>query len=137
MKNRRNFMKSSLAITVGVLAATIVPAFAKKNSEKNIFAYSKKNPGRWEGKDKSHAPVVTIKGNKVTVKTKHGMSKAHYIVKHTLVTDTGEVLGEHVFSPTDKKAVSSYKLTKMPNKLFALSYCNLHDQWVTEVILYA
>lgn len=135
MKNRRNFMKSSLALTVGVLAATIVPAFAKKNSIKNIFAYSKENPGRWEGKDKSHAPVVIIKGDKITLETKHGMSKAHYIVKHTLLTETGEVLGEHVFAPTDKKAFSTYKLTHKPTKVFALSYCNLHDLWVTEVTL--
>ena len=132
MKNRRDFIKSSLVASTGLLAATAIPAIAQENSVKNIFAYSASEPGRWEGKAGSHAPVVKMDGNTVTVETKHGMAPMHYIVKHTLVTSTGEVLGENVFSPQDKKAVSSFEIKGKHTKLFALSFCNLHDLWVTE-----
>lgn len=132
MKNRRDFMKSSLVASAGVLAATAIPAIAKENSVKNIFAYSASEPGRWEGKAGSHAPVVTVDGNKVTIETKHGMEEMHYIVKHSLVTSSGEVLGEQVFFPKDKKAVSTYEIKEKGMQLFALSFCNLHDLWVSE-----
>jgi superoxide reductase len=136
MKNRRDFMKSTLAVSAVALTATTIPLFAKQNTKANIFAYSKANPGRWEGKDKSHAPVVSISGKKVTIETKHGMHPAHYIVKHTLVSETGDVVGERVFFPeTDKKALSHFELKGEYKELYALSFCNLHDQWVTKVSL--
>lgn len=135
MKNRRDFMKSSLAVSAGVLAASVLPASAAENTKANIFAYSAANPGRWEGKAGSHAPVITIEGSKVTMETKHGMSETHYIVKHSLVTASGEVLGETVFFPTDKKAISTFEVTGHHKELYALSFCNLHDLWVTEFSL--
>ncbi len=132
MKNRRDFIKSSLLASTGLLAATAIPAIAKENSVKNIYAYSASEPGRWEGKAGSHAPVVSVEGNSVTMETKHGMAEMHYIVKHTLVTSTGEVLGETVFSPKDKKAISTFEVNTKGMQLFALSFCNIHDLWVTE-----
>ncbi len=125
-------MKSSLVVSAGLVAAGIAPASAAENTKASIFYYSAKNPRRWEGKAGSHAPVVTVEGNTVTIETKHGMSPEHYIVKHSLLTSTGEVLGESVFFPTDKKAVSTYTLTGEHKELFALSFCNLHDLWVSE-----
>jgi len=132
MKNRRDFIKSSLAVSTSLLAATAIPAIAKDNGVNNIFAYSTDNPGRWKGKAGSHAPVVSVDGNKVTIETKHGMAQAHYIVKHTLITSTGEVLGEKVFFPKDKKAISTYEIKGDHKELYALSFCNLHDLWVSE-----
>ncbi len=133
MKNRRDFMRSSLVASAGLLATTSIPAIAKENSVKNIFAYSASEPGRWEGKAGSHAPVVSVDGNRVTVETKHGMAEMHYIVKHTIVTASGEVLGEKVFFPkNDKKAISTFDITGKHTQLYALSFCNLHDLWVTE-----
>lgn len=132
MKNRRDFIKTSLVASAGILAASVVPASAADNTKANIFAYSKKSPGRWAGKEGSHAPVVTVEGDKITIETKHGMSEGHYIVKHSLVTDTGEVLGENFFFPTDKKAISTFMIKGEHKELYALSFCNLHDLWVTE-----
>ena len=132
MNERRDFMKKTLAVSAVALTAATIPAMAKANTEANIFAYSKENPGRWEGKAGSHAPVITVKGDTVTIETKHGMAPAHYIVKHTLLSKTGEVLGERVFFTHDKKAVSSFKIKAGSSDYFALSYCNLHDQWVTK-----
>ncbi len=128
-------MKSSLAVSAGMLTAGVLPASAAENTKANIFAYSKSNPGRWEGKEGSHAPVITIEGDKVTMETKHGMSETHYIVKHSLLSDTGEVLGENVFFPSDKKAISTFEIKGKHKELFALSFCNLHDLWVTEFTL--
>lgn len=136
MKTRRDFMKTSALATVGVLASTAIPAMAEEAGVKSIFAYSAANPGRWEGKAGSHAPVATVEGTKVTLETKHGMGEMHYIVKHTIVTEDGEVLGEQVFFPkTDKKAISVHEIKGKHKKLYALSFCNLHDLWVSEFSL--
>lgn len=132
MKNRRDFMKSSLVVSAGVLASSALPVSAAENTKESIFVYSTKNPRRWAGKEGSHAPVVTVEGDTITVETKHGMSEGHYIVKHSLVTDTGEVLGENFFFPTDEKAISTFEIKGDYKELFALSFCNLHDLWVTE-----
>ena len=75
---------------------------------------------------------------KVTVETKHGMSAAHYIVRHVIVSTTGEVLGAKTFSPDDKP-VSTHEvkveaLGKTPN-VFVTSYCNLHDLWLAQAKL--
>ena len=131
MNSRRNFMKKTVAVSAVALTAVTIPAMAKANSEVNIFAYSKENPGRWEGKAGSHAPVVTVKKDLVTIETKHGMAPAHYIVKHTLLTKDGTVIGENVFMGTDKKAISSFTIKGGMQEYYALSFCNLHDQWVT------
>ena len=138
---RRNFMKTSLLLGAGV-AGTSVTALAKEekkteesNDEKVMLKglyYSNDKQGRWKGKAGSHAPVITVDGKKVTIETKHGMSEAHYIVKHTLLTTEGEVLGETVFSPKDKKAISIFELKEVPTHLIASSFCNLHDLWVSE-----
>ena len=131
MNNRRNFMKTSLVASAGLMAA-VSTSIAGENKPKNIFAYSTDDQGRWEGKSGSHAPVITTKDGKTTVETKHGMSDTHYIVKHSIVTESGEVLGENVFFPSDKKAISTYEIKGKHTKLYALSFCNLHDLWVTE-----
>lgn len=132
MNHRREFIKSSLAVTAGAVALTGVPAFACSQSKVNIFAYTKEDPRRWAGKAGSHAPVVTIKGNMVTLETKHGMSSAHYIVKHSVVNSQGKVLGENVFFPDSKKAISTFEIKGSHKDLTALSFCNLHDLWATE-----
>jgi len=144
MNNRRNFIKTSLLLTAGV--ATTLNASDEKSKEapqkievekaevvapKGIF-YSSENQGRWKGKDGSHAPVITVEGKKVTIETKHGMSEAHYIVKHMLLTMEGEVLGETVFTPKSKKAISTFELKEEPKALVATSFCNLHDLWISE-----
>lgn len=132
MKERREFLKTSLVASAGLVAATVLPSSAAENTKANIFAYTQEHQGRWEGKAGSHAPVITIDGNKITVETKHGMSDAHYIVKHSLVDGNGKVLGEQIFFPQDKKAISTYVVEGKHSELYALSFCNIHDLWVTK-----
>ncbi|MFA6189571.1 MAG: desulfoferrodoxin family protein [Sulfuricurvum sp.] len=132
MKKRRDFIKTSLLTSAGLVAAAVLPASATDNLKESIFTYSQGHQGRWEGKAGSHAPVITIDGNKITMETKHGMSEAHYIVKHSLLDKNGKVLGEQIFFPHDKKAISTFVVEGKYNELYALSFCNVHDLWVTE-----
>ncbi len=131
MNNRRNFLKTSLVVATGVAVAKSVPAFAKQGFASGIV-YTKENPGKWAKKVGSHLPVVTLNGGKVTVETMHGMSDKHYIVRHTIVSADGEVLGENTFSPTDKKAISVFEVKGNHSQLYATSFCNKHDFWLAE-----
>jgi superoxide reductase len=131
MDNRREFLKSGIVAAAG--AATVVfSSNSLANGSVNMPAgivYTKENPGKWSKKVASHSPQITVKGNKVTVKTNHGMSKKHYIVRHTVVTPTGEVLAEKTFTPDDEAAVSEFEIKTSHKELIATSFCNKHDMW--------
>ncbi len=133
MADRRNFLKSSLVIAGGVL-------IGKKSLWANItglpagIIYTAKESGRWKKKVGTHAPKVTLNGKQVTILTPHPMTQKHYIVRHTLVAEDGTVLGAKTFYPSDKKAESTYTLPDKPiKKLYATSFCNKHDFWMSEV----
>jgi len=132
MQKRRDFLKTSLIASASLVTATVLPASAAEDSKETIFAYTKEHQGRWEGKAGSHAPIITIDGNKVTMETKHVMTDAHFIVKHSLRDGSGNVLGEQVFFPHDPKAISTYVIEGKYTELYALSFCNIHDLWVTK-----
>ena len=133
MKDRRDFLKTSLVVSAGVLvAASSTPTFADTTSFPKGIIYTSENSGKWEGKAGGHLPIVTVDGNQVTIKTKHGMSKKHYIVRHTIVTKDGKVLGEKTFYPSDKDATSVFKIDGKHSELYATSFCNKHDLWVAK-----
>ena len=129
MSNRRQFLKTTMAVAAG-LAVTGINASAETGPFPSGIVYTEADPGMWKEKVGSHAPQVSVDGGKVTIETKHGMSKDHYIVRHTLVTSDGKVVGFKVFTP-EGKPVSSYAI---PGKgeYYATSFCNLHDFWVTK-----
>ena len=135
MKNRRDFMKTSLAVTAGIFSTNISPAFASKHSFTKGVVYTKECPGKWAKKVGSHLPIVTVEGNKITIETKHSMSQKHYIVRHTLVSGSGEVLGEKTFYPSDEKALSVFEISDEYSVLYATSFCNKHDFWVAEIMV--
>ncbi len=135
MENRRDFMKASLIITAGVFATNISPTFANEHSFAKGVVYTKDSPGKWAQKVAGHLPVVTVDGKKVAIETKHGMSEKHYIVRHTLVSGTGEVLGEKTFYPSDEKALSVFEVSGKHAFLYATSFCNKHDLWVAEIMV--
>jgi superoxide reductase len=133
MKGRRDFLKGSLvlggAAVIGsatrVQAATAFPV---------AVVYTNEAPGRWAGKEGSHAPKVMVEGRNVKVVTSHPMTEKHFIVKHTLLTPEGKVIGEKTFANTDAAAESSYELPAgFKGALWATSFCNLHDLWLTEL----
>jgi superoxide reductase len=132
MKRRREFLKGTLicvgagvmGTAVRVQAATTFPI---------ALIYTKDAPGRWAGKEGSHAPKVTVEGGNVRVLTSHPMTEKHFIVKHTLLTPEGKVIGEKTFANTDPAAESSYELPGgFHGLLWATSFCNQHDLWLTE-----
>ncbi len=132
MRGRREFLKGSLvftgaAVTVGAGEANAAAKFPAG------LIYTKDAPGRWAGKEGTHAPKVTVEGKTVTIVTPHPMTEKHFIVRHTLVTSKGQFIGEKNFTNTDPSAESSYELPEgTKGKLWATSFCNLHDFWVTE-----
>lgn len=139
MSNRRAFLKSSLAVAAGMAIGQVSPVSADSVSFPRGIVYTKQNPGKWSKKAGGHLPNVKVEGNKVTVTTTHGMTDEHYIVRHTIVSRNGEVLGEKTFSPSDAVAKSVFELPNVSSKyvwdtatLYATSFCNKHDLWVVE-----
>jgi superoxide reductase len=133
MKDRRDFLKKSVLVATGLVVGTSGKAMADCKGFPGGIVYSKEKPGKWAKKAGSHAPKVQKDGLLVTVTTEHPMTEKHYIVRHTLVNEKGQVLGAKTFYPSDGKAVSTYELDPYhPPKLYATSFCNLHDLWVTE-----
>lgn len=137
MKDRREFLKRSILLAGGAVLYNSGKAFASGTKSGGRFpagiVYTRQNPGKWAAKKGSHAPEVSVKGKKVTITTVHPMMEKHYIVRHTLVSADGKVLGEKTFYPFDPKAESTYELPeRYTSTLYATSFCNLHDFWVTE-----
>jgi len=133
MHNRRDFLKRSGLVAVGMVLGNSSKAFASSKSFPEGIIYTKKNPGKWAKKVATHAPKVNVEGRNVTITTKHPMSEKHYIVRHTLVSADGKVLGEKTFYPSDKIAISTFQLPEDHGPmLYATSFCNLHDLWLTE-----
>ena len=134
MTNRRKFLQASIATATGALLANSGQLSAGSHAHElpGGLIYTESNPGMWKGKIKGHLPIVSVAGNTVTIETKHGMSEKHFIVRHTLVSKTGEVLDTNTFSHKDEKAISTFELPKGIQEFYATSFCNKHDLWVTE-----
>ncbi len=131
MHDRRIFLKTAAAASVIAFTAGS-RAFAANTTAYTNIIYTKNNPGKWAGKEGIHAPQVTITGSKVMVVTKHPMSDAHFIVRHTLILGDGTYVGAMTFTSTDKPE-SSYDLPAgYKGKIHVTSFCNLHDFWLTE-----
>lgn len=133
MKNRRDFLKASVVVAAGAVVGKVTPALAGGDSLPAGLIYTSARQGKWEGKAKSHAPVVTVEGDTYKIVTNHPMTEPHFIVRHTLVAADGEVLGETTFTAADSGAVSEYKVAAGKKVRYATSFCNRHDFWVTEV----
>ena len=133
MNDRRDFLKKSVLVAAGMVVAKPANALALPGKFPAGIVYTKDNPGKWAKKVGSHAPKVKVEGKKVTLTTRHPMSEKHYIVRHTLVSADGKVIGSKTFYPSDKEAVSTYELASISgSKMYATSFCNLHDFWLTE-----
>jgi superoxide reductase len=133
VKGRREFLKGSLVLA----GAAAVAGGALRVQAASTFPagliYTREAPGRWTGKEGAHAPTVTVEERKIKVVTPHPMTEKHFIVKHTLITPDGKVIGEKTFANTEPAAESSYELPAgFKGTLWATSFCNLHDLWLTE-----
>lgn len=141
MSDRRNFLKATVAVGAGsaLSACQLKEDSIKSASTANKLAlfkgilYTRENPGKWAKKVGGHAPIVSIgDDNKVTITNKHGMSKKHFIVRHTIVTQEGDVVAEKTFSHKDDEPISTHEIqVAAGTELYATSFCNKHDMWVT------
>jgi superoxide reductase len=132
MANRRDFLKASVAVAAGAVVGKVSPVLAGGHLPKGLI-YTAADQGKWAGKAKTHAPMVTSEGGTFKVATNHPMTEPHFIVRHTLVAADGEILGEKTFTPDDAKAVSEFKIAAGKKVRYATSFCNKHDFWVTEI----
>jgi superoxide reductase len=133
MNGRRDFLKgSAIAVSALALGGVSTRVSASQGASFAGVIYTKDNPGTMAAKVKSHAPEVNVAGSKVSLKTVHPMSAEHHIVRHTLVLFDGTVVGGVTFQPTDK-AESFFDLPAgYKGKVYATSFCNKHDFWLTE-----
>jgi superoxide reductase len=132
MKGRREFLKGSLIVACAAMTGSAARVEAASKFPVGLI-YTQEAPGQWAGKEGTHAPRVTLEERKVKVVTPHRMTEKHFIVKHTLVTPEGKLLGEKTFANTDPVAESSYTLPEgFKGTFWATSFCNLHDLWLTE-----
>ncbi|MES9930942.1 MAG: desulfoferrodoxin family protein [Candidatus Thiodiazotropha sp. 6PDIVS] len=96
------------------------------------LVYTQKNPGKWKSKKGTHIPHFEITGRKIRVNTEHGQSERHFIVRHTLLLEDGTVVGANTFTANDAP-ISEYNLPAgYKGKIYATSFCNKHDLWVSE-----
>ncbi|WP_319759008.1 desulfoferrodoxin family protein [Maridesulfovibrio sp.] len=137
MNSRRKFMAMSAAATAAILMPVTNAAAKKGHGYPSNIVYTSKDPGVWAKKAATHLPQVEVENNTATIRTLHPMTEKHYIVRHTLVDQDGNVIGAKTFSNTDEKAISTFKLPagSKKKKLYATSFCNKHDFWVTPVKL--
>ena len=131
MTDRRDFLKTTV-VSASVMALGSTSAVFASSAAYIGVVYTKDQPGQWAKKVGSHAPEVKVEGGNVSVVTKHPMSEAHYIVRHTIVLTDGTVVGGKTFTPSDKP-VSTFELPAgYKGKAYATSFCNKHDMWLTE-----
>ena len=91
-------------------------------------------PGRWKGKEKGHSPLIKVdkKGASVLLRaaTRHPMNEPHYIVKHMLLDAELSFLHEQVFDKVFDMPRSRFELNGYSGRLYVVSMCNLHDNWI-------
>lgn len=131
MKGRRDFLK--MAVTAGGAAALVGPSklLAATTFPAGLI-YTQDAPGRWKGREGAHVPKVTVSGGTVKIINTHPMTPNHFIVKHTLLTLDGKVLGEKVFTATDTPESTFNLPAGFKGTLWATSFCDLHDLWLAE-----
>ena len=101
-------------------------------SYKNVV-FTREDPGHWEKVERLHVPETTVSGGKLTVRTPHPMSEAHYIVSHTVVLGDGSFLSRKTFSYKDHPVSEHMLPAGYHGKVTVTSTCNRHDWWAKSI----
>jgi superoxide reductase len=131
--DRRIFLAAvgGSSLTLGPVGSARAAAEASSLPSANLV-YSANNPGVHQAIQGTHLPKIEVQGSQVKVTTPHGSSEPHFIVRHTLLLADGTLVGAKAFTPKDKP-VSEYTLPPgYKGKVYATSFCNLHDLWLSE-----
>jgi superoxide reductase len=132
MTRRRDFLKKTL-LAGGAVAVAGKAGFGAAMAFPAGLVYTQDAPGRWKGREGAHVPKATVTGETIKVVNSHPLTKNHYIVKHTLLTPDGKVLGEKTFSSDDVPSSSFALPPGFRGTLWVTSFCNLHDLWLAEI----
>jgi len=131
MQSRRDIAR--LAFT-GAAAVAVLPVAAAHAADANTnIIFTKDDPAHWAGKEATHAPVATVSGTTLTVKTPHPMTDAHFIVSHSVVLEGNKYLGRKVFTPKDQPESTHTLPAGYKGRVMVTSTCNLHDLWLTTI----
>ena len=124
----------SLFIPRGVLAAGPSAAFTSRLAGGSSIPRN----GLGDGARRSvgHLPMIERAGNKIEVTTGHPMKGfRHYIVKHMILDDDFQFVAEKMFDPKKDSPVSTHDISKLREKVYVLSMCNIHDVWLNSLQL--
>ena len=93
--------------------------------------YTAQAPGRWDGKQGGHVPIIERAGNAIEVTTSHPMDGYdHYIVKHVILDQHFAFVREVMFDPAKDAPVSEHDIAGLEHVVYAISLCNKHDAWL-------
>ena len=129
---RRELGKSAI---LAVIAAAAMPVGSRAESTdpyKNVV-FTEGDLGHWEKVAKLHIPETTVTGGKLTIKTPHPMSEAHYIVSHTVVLADGTFLSRKTFTYKDEPVSEHALPAGYTGKVTVTSTCNQHDWWAKSI----
>ena len=129
---RRDFAKSTM---LGVVMATAMRAVSRAEAaepDKNVV-FTEADPGHWEKVKALHIPETTVAGGKLTIKTPHPMSEAHYIVSHTVVLGDGTFVSRKTFIYKDEPVSEHTLPAGYTGKVTVTSTCNQHDWWAKSI----
>ncbi|WP_334129885.1 hypothetical protein [Sneathiella sp.] len=139
---RRVFLKglgllgvaSSVVLPRGAFAGGMPDPMGSKFA--GALYYTKAAPGRWQGKEETHVPMIERSGNSIEVTTGHEMdSYVHYIIKHILLDENLGFVEERLFNPEIDAPITTYDITGLKNRLYIVSLCNKHDAWLNMLAL--
>jgi superoxide reductase len=141
MRSRKglNMKRRDLVITAvtGTAATVTLPRRAEAAAPDgwtNVI-FTENNLGHWKGMQERHVPVVQVNGDKISIRTPHPMSEAHYIVSHSVVLADGTFIDRKTFSWKDQP-VSEHSLPAgYKGSVTVTSTCNVHDLWIEIVTI--
>jgi superoxide reductase len=139
---RRNFIKLTTTAGLTSLTGLYLPkvVLAKSDIINSPLAgkvfYTENNPGRWNNKVKGHLPTFVKTNKNLEITTGHEMNGyEHYIIKHMLFDEKFNLFNEVMFNPNNDAPISNHDISKLNNKIYALSLCNKHDAWLNSYII--
>lgn len=130
---RRDFAKSTILGVAAVATAIPTVGMAQGSDPNKNLVFTEGDPGHWTKVEALHVPETAIAGGKLTIKTPHPMSEAHYIVSHTVVLGDGAFLSRKTFAYTDQPVSEHVLPAGYTGKVTVTSTCNQHDWWAKSI----
>jgi superoxide reductase len=129
--DRRAFAKTAFLGATAVILPSAASA-ASADPDKNVL-FTQTDPGHWASVESLHVPLTTIVDGKLTIRTPHPHSEAHYIVSHTVVLANGVFLSRKTFSYRDDPVSEHMLPPGYRGPVVVTSTCNLHDTWAKTI----